>query len=535
MTNADNFSSLFTEAEPVWDLDKLYADIENINYKPLKPIEKACLRGLLCRYRPGQLSFKFNWTSGALRVELNKGLYRYIEQLTGHPPNTLKWELVGDWLAEKGYKKLESPRQEAQPHNQDWGEAPEIFSLLGREVEIQDLKRFIAGDRCRQICLWGMGGIGKTAIAVKLAEQLQTDFDYLIWRSLKYIPPLNQLLGDLCRFLPSSANPDSTIKTDDLSRFLEILKTHRCLIIIDDFETTLQDGELVGSYRQGYEGYGNFLERVGTERHQSCVMVISREQPKQISLLQGETLPVRSFKLRGLKKYGAIELLKTKGFSGTEGGMEQLIQQYRGNPSALKIVGTTISELFDRNVSAFLKQTALVLGDVLQTLLYEQFERLSDLEKDVIYWLAIKRRPVSVADLRADMPSSGSEILAALESLSWRSLIEKISKDEEVLFLLEPVLTKYVNKKFVEQVSQEIEAIAKTQDLSMLNLLYSHSLVEDTAPDAIRAVQIRMTLKPVKDTLVRCSQNIDIAQILSKSQIEGGFSEPNLTLLGVWI
>lgn len=530
MTNDDNFSSLFSEAEQAWNLENLYADLEYLNHKPLKPLEKACLRGLLCRYRPGQLAFKFNWTSGALRVELNKGLYRYIEELTNHPSNTLKWELVGDWLAEKGYKKLESRSEAELKTNQDWGEAPEIRTLLGREVEIQNLKLSIVGDRCREICLWGMGGIGKTALAVKLAEQIQGDFDFLIWRSLKYIPPLSQFLADLYRFLPNSA-----IKVDELSQFIDILKTHRCLVIIDDFETILQDGELVGSYRQGYEGYGNFLERVGAERHQSCVMVISREQPKQISVLQGDTLPVRSFKLQGLKKLGAIALLKTKGFSGTEGGVEQLIQQYRGNPSALKIVATTINELFNRNISAFLKQTALVLGDVLQTLLYEQFERLSNLEKDVIYWLAIKRRPTSMADLRADLPSSGSELLAALESLRWRSLIEKIEEKAEVLFLLEPVLSKYVNKKFVELVSQEIEAIAKEQSLSKIKLLSSHSLVEDLAPDAVRAVQIRMTLKPVKDTLAKSCQNINLSQVLSKSFAQNGFSEANLTLLGLWL
>lgn len=540
MTNSDNFSSLFTEAEPVWDLEKLYSDLEKINHKPLKPFEKACLRGLLCRYRPGQLAFKFSWTSGALRVELNKGLYRYIEELTGHASNTLKWEIVGDWLAEKGYKKLESRRDYNSDTinlntNQDWGEAPEIYALLGRETEIQDLKNCIAGDRCREICLWGMGGIGKTALAVKLAEQIQGDFDYLIWRSLKYIPPISQLLADLCRFLPSATPLDSldSIK-DELSQFIEVLKQHRCLVIIDDFENTLQDGELVGSYRQGYEGYGNFLERIGKERHQSCVIVISREQPKQISVLQGDTLPVRSYKLRGLKKQGAIALLKTRGFTGSEGGMEQLIQQYRGNPSALKIIATTINELFNRNVTEFLKQTALVLGDVLQALLYEQFERLSNLEKDVIYWLALKRRPTSLAELRVDM-NAGSEVLGALESLRWRSLIEKISEEEEVLFLLEPVLTKYVNKKFVEQFTQELEAIAKDQNLSKSQLIRTHSLVEDSAPDVVRAVQIRMTLKPIKDFLVQTSLNIDLNEILSGASMQGRFWESNMTLLGLWI
>lgn len=518
MTNDNNFSSLFTEAEQNWQLEKLYADLENLNRKTLKPIEKACLRGLLCRYRPGQLSFKFNWTSGALRVELNKGLYRYIEELTGHPPNTLKWEMVGEWLST--YKKQNASGV------QDWGEAPEVRELWGRETEIADLSKFIRLDRCRELCIWGMGGIGKTALGVKLTEQLSQDFEYLVWRSLKYIPLLNQLLTDICRFLPKSTDEQK----DQLSQFMDTLKSHRCLIVIDDFEITLQDRELVGNYRPGYGSYGNFLERCGSERHQSCVVIISREQPQQISLLQGDE--VRSYKLRGLKSAGAIALLKTRGYSGSEDGIEQLIQQYRGNPAALKIVASTINELFDRNIAAFLNQTALVLADVLQTLLYEQFDRLSPLEKNIIYWLAIKRRPTTVMELRADMVESGSEILAALESLRWRSLIEKISENHEVLFLLEPVLTKYVNKKFVEQILQEIEAIAP--NAAHLSLLKTHSLVEDNASDAIRAVQIRLTLKPIKDAIAK-HNNLDLKNILAQSITAGKFMESNMTLLGLWI
>ncbi len=538
MTNAENISSLFNEAEQTWHLERLYADLEQINHKPLKPLEKACLRGLLCRYRPGQLAFKLNWTSGALRVELNKGLYRYVEELTASAPNTLKWELVGDWLAKKGYKKLESSRrEELQSSNQDWGEAPEVAMLLGREAEIQNFKTQIVGDRCREICIWGMGGIGKTALTAKLAEQIQADFDFIIWRSLKYIPPLSQLLADLARFLP-----DSAPKTDALSQLLETFRQHRCLVIVDDFETILQDGELVGCYRPGYEGYGIFLERIGSERHQSCVVIVSREQPQQIALLQGDA--VRSCKLRGLSKIGAIELLKTKGFLGTEGGIDQLIQQYRGNPAALKIAATTIDELFNRNVSEFLNQTALVLGDVLQTLLYEQFERLSSLEKDIIYWLAIKRRPTLLADLRADLPSSGSELLAALESLSWRSLIEKNTEGEKVLFLLEPALIKFANKNFLERVSLELTAFAQTQNFTEIRLLRSHSLVEDFAPDAIRAVQIRMTLKPLKDILgssfvdqdlLRNSLAKSLSPALSLDLSPSGFAESNFTLLGLWL
>ena len=47
----------------------------------------------------------------------------------------------------------------------------------------------------------GMGGIGKTALVTRLAEQVKEEFDYLIWRSLRNAPPLSELLADWLLFL----------------------------------------------------------------------------------------------------------------------------------------------------------------------------------------------------------------------------------------------------------------------------------------------------------------------------------------------
>jgi hypothetical protein len=317
------------------------------------------------------------------------------------------------------------------------------------------------------------------------------------------------------------------------------------LIILDDFEATLQDGELVGAYRQGCEGHGELLQRIGTERHRSSLIVISREQPKEISMNQGDDQSTRYYKVNGLQRQGALELLRARGFKGSENGLEALVQQYRGNPSALRILAGTIQELFNGNVSEFLKQTALAMGDVLRTLLYQQFERLSKLEKDVLYWLAIKHRPVSLATLRMEMnlQASGSELIEAMESLRWRSLIEKVTEQDQVMFLLEPVVLKYVNRQFVDEVSKEITAIATDQNLKSINLLQSHLLVEDRAPDSIRAIQIRLILKPIKDRLNKAiaDSNLELESLrdsiagyqVSSSTESTNYTEANLALIGL--
>ena len=549
LSDHDHIEGLFPEAAQGWDLQRLYLDLQRATGKEIKPFERACLRGLLCRYRPGQLAFKLVWTSGALRVELNKGLYRSLEVIAEQPPNTLRWEKVPEWLEAKGYRLNRAGRSpENAPSSTvrlvDWGEAPNIQAFYGRNDELIKLEQWISGDRCHLLAICGMGGIGKTALAVKLVERVQDQFDYLIWRSLRGAQPTAQLLADLLQFLHTDPQTGGSI-----SDVMEILRQKRCLVVLDDFEATLQDGELVGAYRQGCEGYGEFLQRVGAERHQSSVIMVGREQPKEISMHQGNDQLIRYYKVNGLQRQGAFELLKARGFTGSENGLESLVQQYRGNPSALRIVAGTIQELFNGNVSEFLKQTALALGDVLRTLLYQQFERLSQLEKDVLYWLAIKHRPVSLATLRSVMhlQASGSELLDALESLRWRSLIEKMAEQGDVQFMLEPVVLKYVSRQFVEEVSKEITAIAVQQSLKPLKLLHSHVLVEDHAPDSIRAMQIRLVLKPIKDKLQRAiaANNVDLdafREMLRDSlatqpsddpaMIE--YTETNLALVGLW-
>lgn len=540
LTSTDHWEGLFSAASQAWNLPRLYADLEAVAGKPLKPHEKAFLRGLLCRYRPGEIASACAWSSGALRVELNKGLYRYIEILTGNPLNSLRWEKVSEWLELKGYKQpgsLSDTQPEPQTKVIDWGTAPEVSLFFGRSEDLSKLAQWITGDRIRLLVIYGMGGVGKTAFAVKLVERVCGDFASLHWRSLKNAQPPTLLIGELLG--QHSA---------DIAAILDFAKQARRLLVLDDFETVLQDGELVGLYRQGCQNYSELIHRFGCERHQSCLILISREQPKELSGLQGDDLPVRSYKLSGLKRQGAIALLQSRGFTGSEPGLAMMVEQYRGNPAALKIVAGTIQEIFNGNVNEFLKQTGLALGDTLRTLIYGQFERLSVMEKDILYCIALKRRPISLTELRQDLclENSGSDLIDALQSLSWRALIEKITDTGQVVLQLEPVVQKYVQKKFVEELTKELECLIQHQQVSHCPLLKKHPIVEDHAPEAIRAVQIRLILKPLKDQaqqlLLRQADQADpsnslvqaIADNLGKQGAERGYWESNLALLGLY-
>ncbi|MBE8990432.1 NB-ARC domain-containing protein [Nostoc sp. LEGE 12450] len=373
---------------------------------------------------------------------------------------------------------------------QDWGEALDVSIFYGRFQEIATLEQWINQDRCRLVALLGIGGIGKTSLSVKLSEKLQENFEYVIWRSLYNAPTIEALLTSLIQVLSHQQQGDLPESVSDrISRLLTYLQKHRCLLILDNAETILTSNEgRTGQYRSGYEGYGELFKRIGEFRHQSCLVLTSREKPKEVAVIEGEKLPVRTMQLSGLSIADGQAIFSCKGsFIGSVNEWQTLIQSYAGNPLALKIVATTIRDLFDSNISNFLAQGTVVFGDI-QDLLEQQFQRLSALEKSVMYWLAINREPVNFSEIQSDLLSlvASSQLLEALSALERRSLIEKGS----ALFTLQPVLMEYITSRLIQEVCVEVE----TQNISLFK---SHALMKATAKDYIKEIQLYLILNPV--------------------------------------
>jgi WD40 repeat protein len=395
--------------------------------------------------------------------------------------------------------RIQLARSPKPQRYEDWGDAPDVPFFFGRAKELETLEQWILTDKCRLVAILGMrgigktslllGGIGKTDVSLKLTRKIQDNFEYVIWRRLLSVPPVTEILSDLIKFLSNQNELDLTSNLNDLiSKLIYYLRQHRCLIILDNVESILNGGSPSRDYKDGHEGYGDLFSRIGESHHQSCLLVTSREQTKTIADLEGNQYPVRSFYLRGLDELSGRRLFAGIGiFSGSDRDWKKLIDLYNGNPLVLELTARHINATFSGNIHSFLERFQPVFDEI-RDLLDWHFERLDDLEKEVVYWLAINREPVAIIELENDIVSiSRKRKLASTLQLLQRHL--PIERNENK-FTLQPVLIEYTIERLITEIIDEIRE-------NKIQKLQSYALIKALAKDFVRETQINVIAQPL--------------------------------------
>ncbi len=383
-----------------------------------------------------------------------------------------------------------------------WGQAPEPGPLYGRDSELGTLRRWIADERSRLVAIVGLGGVGKTALAAQLVASLAPGFDAVIWCSLLNAPTLDEVLRGCLLHLPSQQA--APLPAERLDLLLEHLQRRRCLLVLDNLESLLTTHERAGLWRPGYEEFGPFLEQVARTRHQSGLLLTSRERPLELARLERAGAPVRCLALAGLDEMAGQKLLRERGLPASAGA-RQVLRRYAGHPLALLVVAEAIQELFGGDVAAFLRHEALIFDDI-RDVLDQQWTRLAPLEREVMIRLAVVREPVPAQALAGALLSSEPPwaLLEAVRSLQRRSLLEQ--RPEGVA--LPNVVLEYTTDRLIADLSQELEA-------GQVDLLTRHPLLDVLAKDYVRQSQVRVLLAPLAQRLV-ARRDVDAVAALGR-------------------
>lgn len=474
--------------------------------KRLSAVEASILLGSLQRQTYEKIAETSDYATSYLKYDVGPKLWKRLGQALGETVSKTNFQsalehywhqslinqVVTDEISTNQADRL-VPRA-AAPYT-DWGEGVDVSNFYGRSMELGTLTQWITRDRSNLVVLLGMGGIGKTALSVKATQQMMiasgrqghNEFEFVIWRSLRNAPLLATLLADVVPFLSHHQATQA-----DLHLFMHHLQSSRCLVILDNLESILQGGEQAGQFRKGYENYSELLRLVSESTHQSCVLLTSREKPAVVAMFEGADLQVKALQLNGSEQ-AAQGILKAKGLVGSEELTKALGDRYDNSPLALKIVATSIQDLFEGDISEFLAQDTVIFNGI-RRLLNQQFERLNSLETSITYWLTINREWTSLAELHADIvpPVSKGRLLEALESLNWRSLIETRSGN----YTQQPVVMEYVTERLIEQITTELHS-------GQLSLFLHYALIKTTVKDYIRETQERLILGEIAEQLVK--------------------------------
>ncbi|MCC3583318.1 MAG: AAA family ATPase [Microcoleus sp. PH2017_30_WIL_O_A] len=326
-----------------------------------------------------------------------------------HPPNIPN--------SHPSHQETSNSKQTKTLH-QDLSEMPELGDFFDRTPSLDTLTTWILQQNSRLITLTGISGIGKTSLAIKLVQQIKEEFEYVIWCSIDASHTLDEFEHKLIQVFFQSEKLDSSPTNPKRLPLIKYLQNHRCLVVLDDVHNLFCSGELAGKYKPEYEEYRSLFKQIEKLSHQSCFLLIGWEQPREVTQVKSQNKPIRTLQLKGLDIAAARQILREYGLAESD-NTEALIHRYQGNPLWLKSVANLIEEL-GINVTELLLDDTILLPEDLKDVLQQQYDRTSELEKQVMSLLARENQPVNLAKLLEKGQISSSDLLNALQSLSRR-------------------------------------------------------------------------------------------------------------------
>ena len=247
--------------------------------------------------------------------------YQEIANDTGYEPDYVRhigsqiWQLLSYSTGKRVTKNnfhtiLKHYWHEQQPDNTVYNnkEVVNISIFCSCYRKLTTFKQWTILNHCSLIATAVMKDTRESTRLVKLSQQGK--FEYLIWQSLLDAPSVSKTLADIIKVLKRQEINLPNTTASQLALLVKHCQQHCCLVVLNDFETILENGNL-DTYRPGYEGYGELLRQMVETVHQSCLVIIRNCGTE-------EKNPGNVIELTGTVRTVGTEMVKAKGVSAVE-------------------------------------------------------------------------------------------------------------------------------------------------------------------------------------------------------------------------
>jgi hypothetical protein len=312
---------------------------------------------------------------------------------------------------------------------------PNFIEFIGREKQIAQIRSTLKHPRAWTVSIEGIGGVGKTALAQKVAldlasEALQTgqsDWKFIIWISAKetvlglngieHVQPGFRTLEDLIDVILDTTGFQRDHWTSfnvKRSEAIEVLQSFPCLLIVDNLETLVDD--TVEKFL--IDDLPAPSKAILTSRHKTT------QRGGQVILLEGMELEQSLDFLRTTAHTQGSKVIET----ASDSILGEIHTLTAGIALALKLVvgqtalGTNLEVVLDR-----LKNHRS--ADILDFCFTETYRTLSISARQMLGAVAFFETPATIHELAMVAGLSPVESGDAIESLIRVSLINESFDD----------------------------------------------------------------------------------------------------------
>ncbi len=297
------------------------------------------------------------------------------------------------------------------------------FPLIGRKQEIATLKELLLDANLKIITLFGMGGIGKTSLAIYVSNLVKDRFDQVFFVSLEALTK-DATQKDLLLSLTQAL--DAPSQHSDLINALAWHIGHKkVLMILDNFESLKQHSLILSKLLDRCEN----LRFIVTSRE---ALSLDGEYLLKLSLLSSpEALSFDSYQ-NNPRQASSIQLFEV--FMRTKGTMLQkdnfdlvygLVKKAKGLPLALKLMSSWLSSFSLEDVESLTaKGDGFSAPDLLD---------ISERHRDIIATFKVsfdlletteQRALANLALFKADFSYDAAREVCGVSALSLKRLVE---------------------------------------------------------------------------------------------------------------